>query len=148
MQSFCEASALRFDECSMLLVVAFEVENQAIAGSLHNAFVSYHVGIRQDGINARIELVNKRRELPALSAPGRYVGNGRPNRNDPQMLGHGDSLRASWWRCGGGCNATRKQVRGRVSRQMFTSGGNMARNDRACSASRHAVVKSLKPISF
>jgi hypothetical protein len=66
MQAFCEAAALHFEDCSRPLVQAFDGENQEIAGVLHNAFVSYHVGIRQDALNAMIELVNRHRDLPSL----------------------------------------------------------------------------------
>src|SRR5688572_17400943 len=50
MQAFCEAAALHFENCSGPLMEAFDGENQEIAGALHQAFVSYHVGIRQDAI--------------------------------------------------------------------------------------------------
>lgn len=66
MQAFCEAAALHFEDCSRPLAEVFEGEQQQIAGALHNAFVSYHVGIRQDGLRAMIELVNKYQELPTL----------------------------------------------------------------------------------
>jgi hypothetical protein len=55
MQAFCEAAALHFENCSKPLVAAFHGENQEIAGALHNAFVSYHVGIRQDALDAMIK---------------------------------------------------------------------------------------------
>jgi hypothetical protein len=66
MQAFCEAAGLNFENCSRPLVEAFQGEKQDIAGALHNAFVSYHVGIREDALNAMVELVNKHRELPTL----------------------------------------------------------------------------------
>jgi hypothetical protein len=66
MQAFCEAAALHFDKCSQPLTTAFEGEEQALASALHNAFVSYHVGIRQDALKAMAELVNKYREYPTL----------------------------------------------------------------------------------
>jgi hypothetical protein len=67
MQAFCEAAALQFDASSRPLTAAFEGDDRVIAGALHNAFVSYHVGIRKDGVNAMIELVNKHPDLPTLS---------------------------------------------------------------------------------
>jgi hypothetical protein len=66
MQAFCEAAALHFDECSKPLVKIFEGENKSLAADLHNVFVSYHVGIREDAIKAMVDLVNTRRELPIL----------------------------------------------------------------------------------
>jgi hypothetical protein len=66
MQAFCEAGALHFDKCSAPLVGAFSGESQQIATAMHNAFVSYHVGIRQDALNAMVELVNQHRDLPTL----------------------------------------------------------------------------------
>jgi hypothetical protein len=66
MQAFCEAAALHFDECSKPLVRAFDGENKSLAVDLHNAFISYHVGIREEALNTMIELVNKHRELPTL----------------------------------------------------------------------------------
>lgn len=66
MQAFCEAAALHFDDCSKPLNTAFEGANQETANSLHNAFVSYHVGIREDAIKSMIELVNEHRDLPTL----------------------------------------------------------------------------------
>jgi hypothetical protein len=66
MQAFCEAAALHFDECSKPLVKVFDGENKPLAADLHNAFISYHVGIRDEALNAMIDLVNKHRELPTL----------------------------------------------------------------------------------
>jgi hypothetical protein len=66
MQAFCEAAALHFEECSKPLAKVFTGDSQAVAGALHTAFISYHVGIRQDALNAMIELVNEHRELPTL----------------------------------------------------------------------------------
>jgi hypothetical protein len=66
MHAFCEAAALHFDSCSKPLVSAFDSTKDSIAGDLHNAFVSYHVGIRQDALRAMAELVNKHRDLPTL----------------------------------------------------------------------------------
>jgi hypothetical protein len=67
MQAFCEAAAMQFAACSRPLAEAFDGEQGAIASALHNAFVSYHVGIRKDGLNAMIELVNKHPDFPTLS---------------------------------------------------------------------------------
>lgn len=66
MQAFCEAAAMHFDRVSKPLTDAFASENKTIATALHNAFISYHVGIRQDGIDAMVELVNEHRDLPTL----------------------------------------------------------------------------------
>jgi hypothetical protein len=66
MQAFCEAAALHFDECSKPLVQVFEGEDKSLAADLHNAFISYHVGIREEALNAMIDLVNKHRNLPTL----------------------------------------------------------------------------------
>ena len=66
MHAFCEAAALHFDSCSKPLVSAFNGNNNSIAGDLHNAFISYHVGIRQDALQSMAELVNKYRDLPTL----------------------------------------------------------------------------------
>jgi hypothetical protein len=66
MQAFCEAAASHYDRCSKPLAAMFENENQALASDLHNAFISYHVGIRQDAINCLAKLVNRNRELPTL----------------------------------------------------------------------------------
>jgi hypothetical protein len=66
MQAYCEAAALHFDECSKPLVKIFDGESKSLAADLHNAFISYHVGIREEALNAMIELVNTHRELPTL----------------------------------------------------------------------------------
>jgi hypothetical protein len=66
MQAFCEAAALHFDNCSRPLAAAFEGDDQQIAVELQNAFVSYHVGIRDDALKAMAKLVNKYQELPTL----------------------------------------------------------------------------------
>jgi hypothetical protein len=66
MQSFCEAAALHFDECSKPLIKIFNGESKSLAADLHNAFISYHVGIREEALNAMVELVNEHRELPTL----------------------------------------------------------------------------------
>lgn len=65
MQAFSEAAAMRFEQCGEALSEAFPNE-QEIATKLQNAFVSYHVGIRQDGVNALIELVNEHDDLPTV----------------------------------------------------------------------------------
>lgn len=67
MQAFCEAAAMHFDRCSQPLSAAFAGDQAAFASELHNAFVSYHVGIRNDGIKAMADLVNRHQELPTLS---------------------------------------------------------------------------------
>jgi hypothetical protein len=66
MHAFCEAAALHFDSCSKPLISVFDSAKGSIAGDLHNAFVSFHVGIRQDALGAMAELVNKHRDLPTL----------------------------------------------------------------------------------
>jgi tetratricopeptide (TPR) repeat protein len=66
MQAFCEAAALHFDNCSKPLATTFDGKKRSLAADLHNAFISYHVGIRQDAINALVALVNQNRELPIL----------------------------------------------------------------------------------
>lgn len=66
MQAFCEAAALHFDECSKPLVTSFESNRRALASELHNAFISYYVGIRQEAIDAMVKLVNEHRDLPTL----------------------------------------------------------------------------------
>ncbi len=66
MHAFCEAAALHFESCSKPLVVAFDGSRSSIAGDLHNAFVSYHVGIRQDAGKSMADLVNQHRDLPTL----------------------------------------------------------------------------------
>lgn len=66
MQAFCLAAGLHFDQCSKPLAEVFNGDRQPIAADLHNAFVSYHVGIRQDALTTMIELVNKYRDLPTL----------------------------------------------------------------------------------
>jgi hypothetical protein len=66
MQAFCEAAAMNFDRVSPPLTEAFRAQNQTIATALHNAFISYHVGIRQDGLNTMVDLVNKHQDLPTL----------------------------------------------------------------------------------
>jgi hypothetical protein len=66
MRAFCEAAALHFDTCSKPLATAFEGDKSAIVSDLHNAFISFHVGIRQDALQVMAELVNRRRDLPTL----------------------------------------------------------------------------------
>jgi hypothetical protein len=66
MQAFCEAAALHFDNCSKPLAATFDGENQSLAADLHNAFISYHVGIRQDAITSLADLVNRHRDLPTI----------------------------------------------------------------------------------
>jgi hypothetical protein len=66
MQAFCEAAAMHFEECSRPLTEAFAGEKLAIASALHNAFISYHVGIREDALKSMAALVNKYQDLPTL----------------------------------------------------------------------------------
>jgi hypothetical protein len=66
MQAYCEAAALHFDSCSKPLTAAFHGENRSLAADLHSAFISYHVGIRQDAITALTEIANQHRELPTV----------------------------------------------------------------------------------
>lgn len=65
MQAFCEAASMRFENCGEALEEAFQGEKE-IATKLQNAFVSYHVGIRKDGVNALIELANEHTDLPTI----------------------------------------------------------------------------------
>lgn len=66
MQAFCEAAASHFDNCSKPLAAIFQGDDQSLASELHNAFISYHVGIRLESIAALTELVNHNRELPTV----------------------------------------------------------------------------------
>jgi hypothetical protein len=66
MQAFCEAAALHLDKCGKPLAKAFDEEDKQLAEALQGAFVSYHVGIRQDAIKTMAELVNKHHNLPTL----------------------------------------------------------------------------------
>jgi hypothetical protein len=66
MQAFCEAAASHFDSCSKPLAATFNGDNQSLAAELHNAFISYHVGIRQEAISTLTDLVNRHRELPTV----------------------------------------------------------------------------------
>jgi hypothetical protein len=66
MQAFCEAAASHYEDCSTPLIAVFKGERLDIASALHNAFISYHVGIRKDAINSMIDLVNQHRDLPTL----------------------------------------------------------------------------------
>lgn len=66
MQAFCEAAASRFDSCSQPLAATFQGDSQSLAAELHSAFISYHVGIRQEAITALAEIVNRNRELPTV----------------------------------------------------------------------------------
>lgn len=66
MQAFCEAAALHFEDCSKPLAQVLDGDKRQLAADLHNAFVSYHVGIRQEALTAMIDLVNKHHDLPTL----------------------------------------------------------------------------------
>src|SRR5262249_6067247 len=66
MQAFCEAAALHFENCSRPLAVALDGDKGQLAADLHNAFVSYHVGIRQEALTSMTDLVNKYHDLPTL----------------------------------------------------------------------------------
>jgi hypothetical protein len=66
MQAFCEAAALHFEESSKQLSDLFSAEHPEIAKTLQDAFVSYHVGIRQDALRGMTELVNAHADLPTL----------------------------------------------------------------------------------
>jgi predicted Zn-dependent protease len=66
MQAFCEASTLNFEKCSKPLRQALAGQDQSVAEALHAAFVSYHVGIRQDALESMTKLVNEHTELPTL----------------------------------------------------------------------------------
>jgi tetratricopeptide (TPR) repeat protein len=65
MEAFCEAAAMQFDNCGESLAEAFE-DDKAIATRLQNAFISYHVGIREEGIQALVELINEYDDLPTI----------------------------------------------------------------------------------
>jgi hypothetical protein len=106
MQAFCEAAALHFEECSKPLAQVFTGEKQAIAGALHNAFISYHVGIRQDAINAMIELVNEHRDLPTLCL---LLGDMMERANNLPMAGKCWSLAVHRDRPGGAVAAVAMQ---------------------------------------
>ncbi len=66
MQAFCEAASMRVEKCGESLSAAFEGEDQKIADALQSAFVSYHVGIRQDALQVMTDLVNAHHNLPTL----------------------------------------------------------------------------------
>lgn len=66
MQAFCEAASLHLEKCSESLAEAFEGEDRSIADALQSAFVSFHVGIRQDALKTMTDLVNAHHELPTL----------------------------------------------------------------------------------
>lgn len=66
MQAFCEVAAMHFDKSSQQLMEAFDGESQGIATAIHDAFVSYHVGIRKDALKDMAELVNTYRDYPTL----------------------------------------------------------------------------------
>jgi hypothetical protein len=66
MLAFCHAAALHFEQCNRPLAELFNGDKKQVAADLHNAFVSYHVGIRQDALNIMVELVNNHPDLPTL----------------------------------------------------------------------------------
>jgi hypothetical protein len=66
MEAFCHAATLHFSDCGKPLGEIFNGERQHVAAELHNAFVSFHVGIRQDALTTMIDLVNKHPDLPTL----------------------------------------------------------------------------------
>jgi hypothetical protein len=66
MEAFCEAAASHFDCCSKPLAATFDGKKQPLAAELHNAFISYHVGIRHEAITTLAEVVNRNRELPSV----------------------------------------------------------------------------------
>jgi len=66
MQAFCEAASLHFERCSKPLLSTFDGDNRILAAELHSAFISYHVGIRQEAITTLADLVNRNRELPTV----------------------------------------------------------------------------------
>jgi len=82
---------MQFQQCSKPLAQVFEGEKQEVAAALHAAFVSYHVGIRQEALSSMVELVNKHSELPTLAL---LLGN---------MLAAAKQLpmahNAGYWRC-------------------------------------------------
>jgi hypothetical protein len=65
-KAFCEAALLHFDECRKPLAQVFDEDRLEVDAALHAAFVSYHVGIRQDALKTMAELVDKRRDLPTV----------------------------------------------------------------------------------
>ncbi len=66
MQAFCEAATMNFEKCSRPLKKALDGKDPSVAEALHAAFVSYHVGIRQDALVSMTKLVNAHTELPTL----------------------------------------------------------------------------------
>lgn len=66
MQAFCEAAARHFDKCSESLSEVFQGDEREIATALHDVFLSYHVGVRQEALKGMSQLVNKYREYPTL----------------------------------------------------------------------------------
>lgn len=61
-----EAAAKHFDRSIAALARVFGEGQQDVAEALHNAFVSYFVGLRQEALATLVELANHHRELPAL----------------------------------------------------------------------------------
>ena len=66
MHAFCEAAASHFESCTKPLSATFQGDSTSLAGELHSAFISYHVGIRNEAIAALTEIVNSSRELPTV----------------------------------------------------------------------------------
>ena len=66
LHAFCECASRQFDDSQLLLEMAFPGSDDDTATILQDAFVSCHVGIRQDGVKAIAELVDKQPQLPSL----------------------------------------------------------------------------------
>jgi hypothetical protein len=66
MRAYCEAAARRCEGCSAALSVAFPSRQRRIAEALHNAFVSYHIGMRDEAVEAIADLCKARHDLPSV----------------------------------------------------------------------------------
>jgi len=66
LRAFCEAAIKDFAQCSAALSRAFESESIEVGTTLHEAFVFYHVGSRQEALKALADLANEHHELPTL----------------------------------------------------------------------------------
>jgi thioredoxin-like negative regulator of GroEL len=66
MHAFCECAEKHFDRSQASLDAAFGQDQHNVAVALQDAFVSYHVGIRHEGLQAIAELVDGHENLPTL----------------------------------------------------------------------------------
>jgi thioredoxin-like negative regulator of GroEL len=64
MHAYCAAALGKFDECSAALNTGIPEENAEVAAALHDAFVSYHAGLRKDGIQTIMQLANENPQYP------------------------------------------------------------------------------------